>query len=121
MIAKGEDELICDLAETYNILNYKELQPSLVATLSIGLSDDSRIKRKLAGQKLTFNQLINTLMLDDLNLNLWTKTKDATKGRNKPKSLYKMLMGLDKEKKEELRVFGSAEEYEAWRKTIQDG
>jgi len=118
MIAKGEDELICDLAETYHIMNYRELQPTVVATLAIGLSDDSRIKRKLAGQKLTFNQIINTLMLDDLNLNIWTKTKDAAKGRNKPKSLYKMLTEPKKEK-EDLRTFDSIEDYEAWRRSMQ--
>jgi len=48
MIHTDEDALICDLAETYHIFNYRELPPSLAATLSVGLKDDSRIKKEVA-------------------------------------------------------------------------
>ncbi len=41
MISRDEDALICDLAETYQIYNYKSLPARLVATLSVGLRDDS--------------------------------------------------------------------------------
>ena len=49
MIRFDEDALICDLAETYHIYDYRSLPVKLVATLSAGLRDDSRIKLKAAG------------------------------------------------------------------------
>ena len=117
MINVGEDELICDLAETYGIMNYNQLiesSPNLVATLSVGLSNDSRIKRKMNGWELTMNQMLTALMLDSLNILVWFKSKDGSKGKNKPKSIYRVLMGLDKKTKDDLMVFDSPEEFEAW-------
>ena len=117
MINVGEDELICDLAETYGILNYSQLvesSPSLVATLSVGLSNDSRIKRKMSSSELTMNQMLMSLILDSLNTLVWFNTKDGSKGKNRPKSIYRMLMGLDKKQNEDLMVFDSPEEFETW-------
>ena len=36
MIAVDENALICDLAETYGIYNYRQLPPTLVAVFSLG-------------------------------------------------------------------------------------
>lgn len=47
MIAIDEEALICDLAETYHIFNYRELPVKLLATLSVGLRANSRIKLKI--------------------------------------------------------------------------
>ena len=49
MIEFDEDALICDLAETYHIFDYRSLPVQLVATLSVGLRDNSRIKMRAAG------------------------------------------------------------------------
>lgn len=51
MIADGEDELICDLAETYQILHYRTIALPLLATLAAGLREDSRIRKKQSGVK----------------------------------------------------------------------
>ncbi len=115
MLNVGEDELTCDLAETYHVLNWRELPLSLAATLSVGLRDDSRIKKKISGVKLSLSEMLGALTTDILNLILWTKTKDGQKNRNKPKSLFKKLMDLDKEKKDELMSFSTPEEFEEWR------
>lgn len=117
MLKVGEDELICDLAETYNILNYKGLSPQLVAVLSCGLSEDSRIKRKISGVKLTFEQMLEVMIFDSLILLVWSKTKDAQKNRNRPKSLFKKLLNNDK--KDDLASFETPEEYEAYMKKIR--
>ena len=117
MICVSEDDLICDLAETYGILNYKQMiesSPSLVATLSVGLSMDSRIKRKMIGCELTLDQMLASLILDGINTLVWFGTKDGAKGRNRPKSIYRALMGLDKKPKDELMTFDSPEAYEEW-------
>lgn len=110
----GEDEIICDLAETYHILNYRELSPSLVATLVFGLRDDSRIKMKISENKLTLDEMLLTLMVDNLNFLAWTKTKDSQKNRNRPSSLFKRLMNLEQKQKDELMSFSTPEEYQAY-------
>ena len=104
--------MICDLAETYGIFNYQELPPSLVATLVVGLRDDSRVKMTLSGTKLTLDQTMLALILDGINLILWGRSK---KHSAKPKSAYKILTE-EKKPKDELKMFRSPEEYEAWAK-----
>ena len=44
MIQTDEDALICDLAETYGIFDYRQLPADQVAVFAFGLRDDSRIK-----------------------------------------------------------------------------
>lgn len=118
MINLDEDSLICDLAETYHILNYKELSPTLVATLSCGLSDDSRIKRKIANKRLTLEETLMAVMVDKLSQLLWTKTKDAQKGRNRPKSV---LEALEKPPEKAYKSFSSIEEFEKKRAELLKG
>ncbi len=118
MIAMDEDALICDLMETYHIANMDDYPANFVATLAVGLRDDSRIKMRLKDSKLTLEQGLLALLLDALRINNWMHTKDAQKKRNMPKSLYRQLLGMDEpgEKKYDLRHFDSVEEYEAWHK-----
>ena len=118
MINLDEDALICDLAETYHILNYKELSPSLVATLSCGLSNDSRIKRKIADRKLTLEETLTAAMLDKLSQILWTRTKDAQHGRNRPKSI---LDALENPPQKMYKSFSSIEEFERKRAELLKG
>ncbi len=106
--------MICDLAETYHILDYKELPPTLVATLVIGLRDDARIKQKISKSKLTIEQSLLALILDGINILIWQRSKDGAKGRNKPESMFKKLMGLDKKQKDELMSFASADDFDRW-------
>lgn len=118
MIAMDEDALTCDLMETYHIANMDDYPANFVATLAVGLRDDSRIKMRLKDSKLTLEQGLLALLLDALRINNWMHTKDAQKKRNMPKSLYRQLLGLEEagEKKYDLRHFDSLEEYEAWHK-----
>lgn len=53
MINIDEDALMCDLAETYHIYNYRSLPCKMVATFSCGLRNSSRIKMKMAGTSIT--------------------------------------------------------------------
>lgn len=116
IIANGEDDFICDMAETYGILNYKELSPSLVATLCCGLPDGSRTKKRISDQKLSITDMLLSLILDGLNILIWQRTKDGAKGRNKPESVFKKLMGLDKKKKDDLQSFTTVDEFDKWYK-----
>lgn len=116
MIAYDEDALICDLAETYGIFDYKALPISLVATLSVGLRENSRIKMKMTGMKIPTETLLLASSLDKLALLAWLKTEDAVNGINRPKSIVKMLTGI--EENDDIQVFESAEEFEKKREEI---
>ena len=118
MIAVDEDALICDLMETYHIANMNDYSANFVATLAVGLRDDSRIKKKLSENKFTLEQSLMALLVDAVRINNWLHTKDAQKKRNMPPSIYKQLMGLEKPKEitYELRHFDSIEEFQKWHK-----
>lgn len=114
MIKLDENSLICDLAETYHIYNYKQLPPATVAVFSIGLRENSRIKMKLSGQKASTETLILVSILDRLNIITWLKTKDGSKGINKPKSILESFYTAEKE----IKGFTSGKEYEEERNRI---
>lgn len=121
MLSKDEDAVICDLAETYRIYDYRALTPSKVAVLCIGLRDDSRIKMELTGQKLTTTDSLLALCLDRLSFLVWAQSKDAQRGQNRPKSVYEALQGLEKNQKENVRTFRSGADFDAVFKQITGG
>lgn len=112
----SEDEIICDLAETYHVLNYQELPPDLVATLVIGLPDSSRIKRKLSNKTITLDQELLAIIIDLISIYMWGRS--GRKGA-KPPSIYKTLT-RDNKDKDELEAFDSIEDYEAWRASKEE-
>ena len=91
MIKLDEEALICDLAETYNILDYKKLALNKLAILACGLRDDSRIKLKMSENILSPNQFLLAGIQDRLSLLVYSKTKDAEKGINYPKLILDIL------------------------------
>lgn len=112
-----EDKLICDLAETYGLYNYKELPPLTVATLLIGLRDDSRVKMHMSDSRLTLNQMMMAAILDELRFLSWTKTKHGK--RYNQKRILKALQGEYDTKKDELMSFKTVEEYERYMKRFE--
>lgn len=92
MIADGEDELICDLAETYRILHYRTVALPLLATLAAGLREDSRICKKQSGVKTDTSTLLLGAAVDRLTAlcsgfgagSLPTPVMDAMTGRAAP-------------------------------------
>lgn len=116
MLAIDEEALICDLAETYQIFNYRQLPSKLVATLAVGLRDDSRIKMKLEGNNHSFERILLVSILDHLKYLLWLNSDDGSKGTNKPKSLLNELLNV--ERKSEYKVYNTPEEFEKERRRI---
>ena len=110
MLAVDRTALICDLAETYGILDYKVLPVETLAALSVGLRENSRIKMKLSGAKVKPDFLLLAAAVDRLSLLVWSKTKDAEQGRKRPKSLVEVLNG--KKKESDVMAFNTAEEWE---------
>lgn len=115
-IANSEDLLICDFAQYYHIMDYQSLQPSMAATLAMGLPDDSRIKKKIAGVNATLDQLLLALILDDINSFMYARSKH--KGP-RPKRIFKMLTEPPKQK-DEYMSFSTPQDYEAWRKRKEE-
>lgn len=114
MIEEGEDDLICDLAETYGIFDYKSLPVQLVAVFSYGLREDARIWKKLTEVR-NIDREIMVSILDNLNWLVWAQTEDGANNRNKPESLYKKLYGKESDKQSEVESYTSPEEYKkAW-------
>ena len=116
MIRADENALICDMAETYHVYDYKKMRPMQAAILACGLPDDSRIKRKLSGQKHTTQTVLLACIADSLRFIAWTKTKDAQKNMNRPKSILEELMT----EPEQYASFDSIEAYEAARAKIME-
>lgn len=117
MMATNKTALICDLAETYGVLNYKELPVETLAALSVGLRENSRIRMIMADNKVEQDVLLLAAAVDRLTFLAWSKTKDAEKGLNRPRSIVDIIMGKPK-KENDIMAFNTAEEFEAARAEI---
>lgn len=117
MIKFDELSLMCDLAETYHIYDYKQLSPQQIAVFSIGLRENSRIKMKLAGQSVPLETMLLAGIQDKLNISLWFKTKDGQKGKNKPKMVVDILNKPVEKPKRKIQ-FNSGEEFEKYRQQL---
>ena len=115
MIATDENALICDLAETYNIYDYRSLPVRLAATYSAGLRETSRIKMKLRGDELGDSErTILALIYDALAVLGWD-------GEGSPPSMLDAMYGQlpeRKEKQKKLKSFDSPQDFEQARKRI---
>lgn len=87
MISTDEEAFICDMAETYQIYDYRRVPCKLLGTLAAGLRDDSRIKMKMSGVKAGTEALLLADILDVTQYLLWAQTEDGQKGKHRPKSV----------------------------------
>ena len=118
MIQTDEDALICDLAETYGIFDYRQLPADQVAVFAIGLRDDSRIKLAMTNSKVPFETFLLAGVLDRLSALVWFKTTDGQKGINKPLMVAEELTGKTKAKESKEMIFDSGEDFEEYRQKI---
>ncbi len=120
MIRLDEDALVCDLAETYQIYDYKQLPLNQVAVFAYGLRDDSRIKQIMSNQIVPLETTLLASIVDRLSLSLWLQTKDGQKGVNRPASIADQLIKRDKSENDEkdYLVFESGEDFENYRKAL---
>ena len=112
MVATDEDALICDLAETYQIYDYRRLPLKMVAVFSFGLREDSRIKMKMNDIEVPFETMLLAGIQDKLNVLIWQQTKDGMNGRHYPQSMVAMLTkAQEKAKTSDLIGFESSEDF----------
>lgn len=112
MLSEDKDALICDLAETYGIYDYRALPASRLATLAVGLREDSRIKMRLMGAKASKTDLLLAAMVDRLSMLLWMKSEDGKNGTNRPPSILSVILGTEQEDKA-VEAFESDQDFEA--------
>lgn len=117
MIALDEDALICDLAETYHIFDYRSLPARRVAAFAVGLRESSRIRMKLAGVSCPTDTLLLAAAVDRLSLLWWAKTRDAEHGRNRPELICDQLAGKTRRRRGNA-VFSSGEAFERKRREL---
>ena len=64
MMSKFPDELTCDMAETYGIFDIKRVPVKLLATLAVGLRDDSRVMMAKRGTIVDNKTILMAQMVD---------------------------------------------------------
>lgn len=117
MINTDEDALICDLAETYNIYDYRSLPLNKVATLSVGLRGNSRIKMKMNHMDLEPEAYLLSAIVDRLSILVWRQTKDGVEGINPPK----LIINSFAEKDSGSIGFTTVDEFEKFREKVIKG
>lgn len=124
MLATDRDALVCDMAQTYHVLNMTALPVPLLATLAAGLRGDSRIKMAMAKETATQQEVMTAAILDRVTTLCWMNSKDGAHGRNRPKSVLEAMTGKDKKKAQAAHpvAFNSPEEFDkAWAETQGKG
>ena len=109
----NEDALICDLAETYHVLDYRSLPLQLVATLSVGLREESRIKMLASGLHVSQNTLLLASIADRVEMFRYGFTDAAKSGKKPPALLVDALVGDANRKSNGVTKFRTSEEFEA--------
>ena len=89
-------------------MNREDLPVSKLAGLCAGLPEESRVKMKVSGQKLTLEQFLIASCLDALRAIIWQN--GGGKGK-KPESIVEILMKPREEEK--TLAFDDAEAFEA--------
>lgn len=119
MIRTDETALICDFAETYHVTDWRALPLKTAAALASGLREESRIKMKIAGQRIDSRTALLAGILDRLTTLAWMQTKDGHKGKNRPESvLAKLTKEPETTKADDFIVFESPEAFEAMWHTL---
>lgn len=100
----------------------KEYNPSYIGILASGLRGFSRVLEAVSGDKVPLDTKLNALMVDSLAWLVWSKTEDAEHNRNKPSSIYSLIVGEDKKTAKQDGVsFKTSEEFEKARERILRG
>ena len=119
MISADETALICDFAETYHIYDYRARPVRQAAALAAGLGEGSRIWKKLNGFEFSLSTILMAEAVDALNMLVWFQTEDASKGKNRPESVLRVLTGDDIEDGE-TDGFKTGDDFDKWRKEMRE-
>ena len=104
-----EAALICDLAETYHIYDYRSLPAKLVATLSAGLRENSRIKMRMAGAPASQETILLATIADRIEL---FRYGFSDQKKDPPPLLVDILYGTAKQGADGVMSFDSVSDFE---------
>ena len=120
LVGRCEEEFICDMAETYHVLNWRELPLKTAAILASGLPPESRSRMKLSGQKLTAKDSALLAILDDVRTLAWAFLQvHSDKKIPAPKSVLQQALHQDQQPK--ALSFRTPEEFEEQKRRIIEG
>lgn len=120
MLASDEDALICDMAETYHILDIWALPVELLATLASGLRENARIWFKMNGLREIPTEIVLPQLADTITLIMYALAGGSSKGIEKPELFMEAMRGQTAKKKES-KGFDTGEDFMAYRKRILEG
>ena len=113
----GEDELFCDLAEVYGVLDPRALGARRLAMLANGLPDGARVRRKQSGALAGTDTLLLAHLVDLLGLLCWQI--GGGKDGQRPASFAAQLLGIQEAPDaQDVYGFDSAADFEAARAQI---
>lgn len=113
MTVTDEDAVICDFLQYYGITDMKGFGIERQAILACGLPPESRIMRKMSGNRLTTTETLLAALIDSVNAFRYLFTCSKSKHKpQKPDSVLDKLTG--KEEAPQCRGFDSAEELERY-------
>lgn len=116
MASGDEDALVCDMAETYHIFDYRALPPFLAARLACGLRENSRSMMRLSGNRIEMRDALLAAVLDRVSFLAWAQTRDGQKNRNRPASVLNRLM--QEADNDRPAAYASGEDFEKARQRI---
>lgn len=108
--------LICDLAEVYNIYDYRSFCPSYIATLVAGLRDTSRLVQESCDVHSSQSNLLLAHVVDKLSIILKILTGD----KSNIDSMVERLSGRETNNKT-CMGFDSADDFKAYWEKINNG
>jgi hypothetical protein len=121
MMSKFPDELTCDMAETYGIFDIKRVPVQLLATLAVGLRDDSRVKRAASNTTCSDEIILLASIADSLRWIVWSKTEDGANNRNRPASIMSYYTKSTKQENEsDFESFESPDEFWEWARSVTE-
>lgn len=106
--------MICDLAQTYHVYDFRALPLRTAAALASGLPITSRVMSKQTGLKVPVDIYLLSQAVDLLNVIRWMLSEDGSRGTNFPELSSPSLV----EKEDDLEYFDSPEDFEAFRASI---
>lgn len=107
------------MAETYHIYDMKQFSPVYISILVRGLSVNSRVAIAESDKLVGLDTFMMASVLDELRVIIWQNTKDAQKGRNRPKSITQSL--LRKNEKPKVTVYKTFDDFLEARERIMKG
>lgn len=120
MRAIDNDALICDFMQYYHIRDMMSEGIRRAAVLACGLPEESRIMRKLRGQKISAEFLYKAAILDTVRSIEHAYYQAHSRRRlTKPKSILGEILGS--EKNTDVKAFSSKEEFEKARERFIKG